>query len=268
MKFTRVTSIAAAVLIVLPAATAFGHADFVPSSVGTDDAVLVTLTIPHDCATQGTTSIEAEIPEEIATFTPLDAPGWTITTTTAKAEVPSEDEHAEHSDEEHAKAMHAGATGERTESVKWVHDGGPLEHPLAAGFQALVAVGDAKAGDAIHVPVIQSCPKGQSISWIDTPAKGEGMDDLEYPAPMLVVADAANEPNPHAHGTSDEKSAAAEDHDESAEADAKGDEDAADEKEDEEEDDAADRAQLLSGIGIGLGAFALLIALLALRKRK
>lgn len=248
------TIILTAIMIAATTATAAAHVEFVPSTVSGEEAALVTLTVPHDCNGKGTTSIETQVPKDVTVFTPVEAPGWTIVTkeSGAEHEMPMGDEAAS---DEHMKEMHAGGTGGHVDSVTWTHTGGALAHGTAIAFHALVAV-NSKATDMIHLPTIQSCPEGQKISWIDTPAKGETMDDLESPSPMLEVdADAAG--GHHADEASTDDKADKDDH-----ADDDGDVTAKDAK------DAAGSAKTMAIIALVIAVFGLLGGLMTGRRKR
>jgi periplasmic copper chaperone A len=249
MKSTRMMLASIAVFFILPAATAFGHVGFTPDEVPVDDAALLTMTVPHDCNGKGITSVEVQVPEEVTYFTPVEAPGWTIAVKGGEAHSHSSSEDAA---AEHDKAMKAGSTGGAVESVTWTHQGGPLPTGVAAAFQVLVGVDAAAKGSTIHIPAIQNCPGGQSVAWTEVPAKGESHDDLESPAPMISAVAASGGGHMADESESDHSAMKA----------------VAAEEMDHAEDEDVERAQTIAIVGVVLGAIALLIGFIALRRRK
>ncbi len=60
-----------------------------------------------------------------------------------------------------------------------------------------------KPGESIYFPTIQKCEQGET-RWIQIPAEGESEDDLESPAPAVVLTAAEGE---HGGGAAAEETA-------------------------------------------------------------
>ncbi|MBB2976000.1 uncharacterized protein YcnI [Microbacterium endophyticum] len=123
------------------------------------------------------------------------------------------------------------------------------EEPVESGLRATISLGvkyeDDTAGQTLAFPVTQVCESG-STEWTQVPADGQDAEELESPAPAVTVGEATAESSgEHSH-----------------DADA-----------DTEDDTASADAASAVGIGLGsagfvLGAAALVVATVALRRKK
>lgn len=126
--------------------------------------------------------------------------------------------------------------------------------PVADGYRATVDLGVQYAQDAagrtLAFPVNQVCEVGNT-SWSEIPEEGQDPHDLDAPAPTVAVGEATEEGG-HDHGSGDTA------HEEGESADAAA---------TSASSESAVLPVVLATSGLVLGAAALVVALLALRRR-
>jgi len=130
--------------------------------------------VPHGCNGEATQTLRVSIPDEIANVKPMPKPGWTLTIRSGPYASPFNN---------HGKVMHEGV-----KEIVW--SGGALQdaHYDEFVFTGTIIPG-AKAG-TIYVPVIQECANGAE-KWVETPPPHDANARLKYPAPQLVLVQAA-----------------------------------------------------------------------------
>lgn len=117
----------------------------------------------HGCDGSPTSAIVIDIPDAVATTTPVAQGGWAIERELGDAEQPTR--------------------------VTFTPD-----DPIESGIQASVALVVAFSEDAAHTdvafPVTQEC-LGGSTAWVETADEGQDPESLDAPAPVVAVGDVA-----------------------------------------------------------------------------
>jgi uncharacterized protein YcnI len=129
------------------------------------------LRVPHGCEGSPTVAVRVKIPEGVFNVKPMPKPGWTIEAKKGK----------------YAKSYDAGHGG-MTEGVlelSWSGGKLPDDNYDEFVFRAALA-GDLPAGKPIYFPVVAECEKGVE-RWIEIPAAGKKLDDLQFPAAELMI---------------------------------------------------------------------------------
>lgn len=129
-----------------------------------------TLKVPHGCEGTATTAIRVRVPAGLIAVKPMPKPGWTLATKTGS----------------YGKSypyFHGRTLTEGVVEISW--SGGKLPD---AWYDEFVFQGflssDLKAGETLHIPVVQECEKGVHRC-IEMPEAGKTAADLPEPAPAL-----------------------------------------------------------------------------------
>jgi uncharacterized protein YcnI len=167
------TSMAAATAVaLLAAAPAAAHVTIDPGEGPADGYATLQVQVPHGCDGSATRAIRVQIPESVPSVTPQVHPGWEVTTKDGPKD---------------AVELHGETVTRGVEEVVWTAaDAGPLPDGRLDLFGMSVKLPAGKAGDAVYFPTVQECVKGSS-GWIQIPGAGESEDDLESPAPAVMV---------------------------------------------------------------------------------
>ena len=160
---------AAGVVAFVCAASAHVTLERQEASVGTPYKAV--LRVPHGCDGKATRAIRVQIPERVIAVKPMPKPGWKLETVNGK----------------YAKnyQLYGAEVGDGVKEVMW--SGGELPDEFYDEFVFRgVLTESLAAGDAVHFPVVQECD-GATERWIEIPAKGEGDDEFEFPAPGVKL---------------------------------------------------------------------------------
>lgn len=183
----KAIAVAAMGAMALPA-TASAHVSVVEPEVPSDGFAYLDFAVPHGCDEAGTTEVRVQIPEGVPLATPEVEPGWDLKTKTGpKEEV----------------ELFGDTITEGVSEVVWTADE-PLPPDFVNRFTIEVKLPAGEPGEPIYFPTIQTCEKGET-AWVEIPAEGESSDELESPAPEVVLTDAEAEGRSDAH--SDDASA-------------------------------------------------------------
>ena len=163
---------AGALLAVGAPLAASAHVSVTPTSTAAGSYTVLSFAVGHGCDGSPTTSLSFEIPEEINAVTPTVNPNWTIDKQMAPLAKPITDSHGEQLAERVGTVVYTAKT------------------PLADGYRDTVSFqvqlpADAE-GKTLVFPVTQTCEVGQT-DWTDVAKDGQTEDDLESPAPVVVV---------------------------------------------------------------------------------
>jgi periplasmic copper chaperone A len=168
----RRTGVAAAtgVLTLALAAAASAHVTANPGEAPSDGYATVGFEVPHGCEESPTTQVRIKIPPSVPSVTPGVHPLWDVATKEGKKDKV----------ELHGEAITRGVS-EVTYTAKQPHPPDRLDTlELSLKFPA------GEEGESVYFPTIQKCAKGQT-RWIQIPAEGESPDELEEPAPAVVL---------------------------------------------------------------------------------
>jgi len=179
---TLKTTIAAAALATLIAATpATAHVTIDPGEAPADGYATLQVQVPHGCDGSATRVVRVRIPESVPAVTPQVHPGWEVTT----KEGPK-----------HAVELHGEKVTRGVKEVVWTATvAEPLPDDRLDVFGMSVKLPAGEAGDTVYFPTVQECVEGQA-GWIQIPKANESADELESPAPALVLTAATGN-----HGT-------------------------------------------------------------------
>ncbi len=227
MRTGRLAAVAAALSVLAVPATAQGHVFLEQTESPADGFPILDWIVPHGCDGSPTTSITVQFPKSVPSVTPEAVPGWEVST----KEGPKDEVE-----------LFGETVTEGISEVTWTSQDEPLADDQFLSFGAEVKL-PAEEGETVYFSTIQKCEKGET-RWIQIPAEGETEEDLDEPAPAVILTAAAAE-GEHAE-TTDEAVAPEED-----------------EGTEEGDDDFASKglgiaALVLGGIGALLGAVSLL----------
>ncbi len=160
--------------IAMPASAHVGIIDGAAVHGGGHGSV-ITLRVGHGCDGAATDTVEVLIPEGVTSVRPEWVPGWTIETEPRVAAEPSAA----------AESLSAGhGAGEEVGVVRW--SGGPVLDSQYADLR-LMAVFPETPG-TLWFPIVQRCGDLES-AWIQVPAEGQSVDDLDHPAASVTVVE-------------------------------------------------------------------------------
>lgn len=163
---------AGALLAVGAPLAASAHVSVTPTSTAAGSYTVLSFAVGHGCDGSPTTSLSFEIPESINAVTPTVNPNWDISKVSAPLADPITDSEGEQLVERVGSVVYTAKT------------------PLADGYRDTVSFqvqlpADAE-GKTLVFPVTQTCEVGQT-DWTDVAEAGQDEDDLESPAPTIVV---------------------------------------------------------------------------------
>ena len=132
--------------------------------------------VPHGCEGKPTNVVRVQVPEGVIAGKPQPKAGWTL---------------------EKVKGAYATSydyygtpTTEGVKEIVW--SGGNLGDDEYDEFvlRAYLTPG-LPVGSTLYFPVVQECPDGLAERWIEVPAEGQTSDDLELPAPGIMLLEKA-----------------------------------------------------------------------------
>lgn len=137
--------------------------------------------VTHGCKGSPTVKVTIEFPEGVIAIKPMPKPGWQITTEKA----PYAKEY---------KFYHGMTLKEGVKRIVW--SGGSLPDDFYDEFVASTFIaGELPANQDLAFTVTQQCETGE-MRWSET-AELEHREHLEWPAPLLKLLPAADEPHHH-----------------------------------------------------------------------
>lgn len=172
---TRALGVAALAVVAL-APMASAHVTVNPGEVEKGSFARLTFRVPNERDDAGTTSLEVNLPEDVAftsvSIKPLQ--GWTATTEMRTLDEPI-DNHGEQVTEVVSKITWTGGV---------INPGEFQEFDVSLGRMP-------EEGDSLSFPSIQTYSSGEVVRWIDPVV--EGQEEPEHPAPTLKLIDPAPE---------------------------------------------------------------------------
>jgi periplasmic copper chaperone A len=175
LSTTRVAAATGALTLAL-VGSAGAHVTINPPEGPSDGFATVSVQVPHGCEESPTTQVRIQIPPSVPSVTPSVHPLWNVATTEGKKDKV----------ELHGETITRGVS-EVTYTAKQ-----PLPPDRLDSFAISLKLPAGKEGDSIYFPTIQKCEKGQT-RWIQIPAEGESAEELEEPAPAVVLTAAEGE---------------------------------------------------------------------------
>jgi periplasmic copper chaperone A len=177
IRKTVATAGALSLALAVPAAA---HISPNPGTGASDGYTTQSFQVPHGCEEAPTTQIRIQIPASVPTATPAVHPLWTVKTKEGKKDPV----------EMHGEKITSGVS-EVIYTAKR-----PLPADRLDSFPISLKMPAGEEGESIYFPTIQKCSEGET-RWIQVPAEGESADELEEPAPAVVLTAAEGE-----HGSS------------------------------------------------------------------
>lgn len=169
MRFPSAAAAAAGLLLAsLAAGDAAAHVTANPDHAEADSWFRTALRVSHGCEGTPTIAVRVKMPDGVLSVRPQMKPGWEISITTRKLDVPIEGPH--------------GTVNEVVDEVAW--RGGPLPDAYFDEFGLSMRL-PAEPG-TLYFPTVQECEEG-AHRWIEIPQTGQAWDDLEAPAPYVIV---------------------------------------------------------------------------------
>ncbi len=165
----RTAALAGALTLAL-AGPAAAHITADPGEAPADSYATLDFGVGHGCEDSPTTRVRIQIPPSVPSVTPRRSPFWDISTKEGRKDPV----------ELHGEEITRG-TSEVAFTAKQ-----PLDPHQLDVLTLSVKLPAGNAGDTVHFPAIQECAKGQT-RWIQIPAAGESEEDLESPAPAVVL---------------------------------------------------------------------------------
>jgi periplasmic copper chaperone A len=166
------TGVAAATgaLTLALAGSAGAHITANPGEAPSDGFATLDFSVGHGCEESPTTQVRIQIPPSVPSVTPGVHPVWDVATKEGKKDKV----------ELHGETITRGVS-EVTYTAKE-----PLPPDRLDLLTISVKLPAGEEGESVYFPTIQRCKKGQH-RWIQIPAEGENPEELEEPAPAVVL---------------------------------------------------------------------------------
>ncbi|MFE7810388.1 YcnI family protein [Streptomyces sp. NPDC057433] len=190
MKASRIAAVGAVagVAVLTLSAPAFAHVSVQPEGEAAKGGyAVVDFKVPNERDNASTTKLEVTFPTDhpLASVMPQPVDGWDIKVTKSKLDKPLE--------------MHGRKIDEAVTKVTWTADD---DDGIDPGFfqKFPVSVGTLpEDADELVFKALQTYSNKEVVRWIEVPQ--EGQEEPDFPAPVLVLAEASADG--HAHGASD-----------------------------------------------------------------
>lgn len=167
-RFSAAGIVAAAAVLTLVGSAA-AHVTASPEEAEAGGYARLEFGVPHGCEGSPTIRVRVQIPDTVPSVTPQRNPLWSLSTK----------EGSKQPTEAHGETITKGIS-----EVIWTARQPLPDHELdVLGMSVLLP--DAP-GEAIYFPTIQECDRGEE-RWIQVPAEGESAEELESPAPQVVL---------------------------------------------------------------------------------
>jgi periplasmic copper chaperone A len=166
---TRVAA-ATGLLTMALAGTAGAHISATPGEAASDSYATLDFSVGHGCEESPTTQVRIQVPPSVPTATPAMHPLWDVATKEGKKDKV----------ELHGETITRGVSEVIYTARK------PLAPDRLDLLTVSVKLPAGEEGESVYFPTVQSCKKGQN-RWIQIPAEGESAEELEDPAPAVVL---------------------------------------------------------------------------------
>lgn len=173
-----VAALAAGLVLAAPAA-AQAHVGVSPDSITPEGSAVLAFSFTHGCENSPTTALRITMPDGLTSVSPTIDAAWDVA--------------VERADNGLVSAVTYTATT-------------PIPHDLRGEVTMAVRLGE-DAPETLAFPVEQQCETGVN-EWVEIAEEGEDPHDLDSPAPVVTVGDAADSAS-ETHGTHTGESEAA-----------------------------------------------------------
>ncbi|RZI79592.1 MAG: DUF1775 domain-containing protein, partial [Microbacterium sp.] len=163
-----------AVLVVGAPLAASAHIHVTPDATPAGASSRLAFTFSHGCDGEPTTALVFAVPEGVDGVTPVFDAGWTVTRELGDHGIPTQ-------------VTFTAAT--------------PVEDGLSASVSMDVIFASSVAGTDVPFPVLQQCTTGET-DWAQVAEEGEDAHDLDAPAPVVSVGEAAASDDGHGTASS------------------------------------------------------------------
>ncbi len=175
----RIIGAAIVGFLVLAAGAAGAHVTVKPSSVPQGGFEILSFSVPNEKDDANTTALVVELPSKypLSSVRVQPMPGWTITVEKSTLAKP-------------IKSGHGGEITEAVSTVTWTATDGGLEPGQFDLFT--ISAGPLPTNTKkLTFKALQTYSDGETVSWIQTTAKGAPEPD--HPAPTLTLTKASSE---------------------------------------------------------------------------
>ena len=163
-----------ALAIICAATAAQAHITLETAEAPVGSTYKAVLRVPHGCSGQDTVKLQVKIPEGVIAVKPMPKPGWQVEIATGPYARPHDN---------YGSALTEGVT-----EITWT---GKLPDAYYDEFVFRGSLApDLTAGEMLYFPLVQQCTS-DTERWIEIPAAGQSEDDLETPAPGLMLLPAS-----------------------------------------------------------------------------
>lgn len=153
------------------AAPAAAHVGVSPTKAPADGFAMLQFSVPHGCDGSPTRALRVRVPRSVPSATPHVHPGWEVTTRQGP-KTPVE--------------LHGEEVTRGVSEIAWT---ATEADPLPEGRLDLFGVSvklPAGEGETVYFPAVQECVNGRT-GWIQVPAAGESAEELDEPAPAVLL---------------------------------------------------------------------------------
>ena len=181
----RITLAATAAILLAAPAVAQAHVTIQPTELPAGSYTRVDVRVPNERDDAGTTKVQVQMPDGIASASYESVPGWTAKITREKAAEPID--------------LHGEEVTEQIDTVTFTGDGkqGIIKPGEFRDFGLSIRTPEGEDGDTLTFKAIQTYEGGEIVRWI-------GAEDADEPAPTVTLTAAEDE---HAAATGDEDAA-------------------------------------------------------------
>ncbi len=166
------TMLATGALSLAAAAPAAAHITTNPAEGPADGYATVNFQVPHGCEESPTTQVRIKVPPSVPTATPQVHPLWDLTTKEGRKDKV----------DLHGETITRGVS----EIIYTAKQPLPVDRMDVMGVSLKLPAGE--EGDSVYFPTIQECKQGET-RWIQIPAEGQSEEELEDPAPAVVLTE-------------------------------------------------------------------------------
>lgn len=169
-------AVLAGAVVLATAGAAAAHVTVDGDDTAAGSYSLLTFSASHGCDGSPSTEFAIKMPEETFQASPTRLAGWDVEKVMTDLDEPVQD-------------AHGNEITERVDQVVYTADE-PLPDGERVAFEVVVPLPEDAAGKTLYFPTVQTCEEGET-AWVETPAEGQDAEELEAPAPSIVVGEAS-----------------------------------------------------------------------------
>jgi uncharacterized protein YcnI len=169
---------AGGLLAIVAVGSASAHITIEETEVAAGSSAILTVSVPHGCEASPTIGVRIQMPESIPSVTPTRNANWDVDKVMETLETPVEGPFGEQLTERVSEVVYTART--------------PLPDGYRDAFELSLRIPDDAAGQPLYFPTIQVCEVGES-AWIEIPEPGQDPEQLDLPAPFVLVVETASD---------------------------------------------------------------------------